>query len=107
MAQQRGGRAKDLRDLFPLRHERQVAPRLDGHYAGADGERVEFAADGTLRWNGEPGSWRVHGETLYVTTATRDCEGAIGFSDIYLICADGKALDGRTQLVLTLVTAGA
>jgi hypothetical protein len=70
-------------------------------YDGPDGQSIEFAVDGTLQWNGEPGTWSVHGDTLHISVAARDCEGAIGFSEIYLICAGREALADRTQLVLT------
>jgi hypothetical protein len=96
--------AGDVRYRFPLPHERPAQPRFDGRYHGPDGQHIAFDRDGTLRWNGEPGTWSVHGATVYVRTETRDCEGAIGLTEIYLICAAGSTLAGRTQLVLTLVS---
>lgn len=89
-----------VKHLFPLPHERPDVPRFDGGYGGPGGPRVEFARDGTLRWDGVPGRWHVHGKTLHVSGAEYTCEGAIGITDVFLICASAT---GQTELVLPFV----
>jgi hypothetical protein len=90
---------RDLRHRFPLPSERQAEPRFDGDYGDDATGRVRFAADGSLRWNGEPGTWRVHAHVLDVSAPGVDCEGAIGSDAVYLLCTDAE-LGERTQMVL-------
>jgi len=91
---------RDLRHTFPLPSERRSEPRFDGLYRDDEAGELRFASDGTLRWNGHPGEWHVHGTALHLR-AERECDGAIGGAAIYLLCADGKGREARTQFALT------
>ncbi len=91
---------RDLRQTFPLPSERRSEPRFDGLYRDDEAGELRFASDGTLRWNGHPGEWHVHGTALHLR-AERECDGAIGGAAIYLLCADGKGREARTQFALT------
>jgi len=91
---------RDLRHTFPLPSERRSEPRFDGLYRDDEAGELRFASDGTLRWNGHPGEWHVHGTALHLR-AERECDGAIGGAAISLLCADGKGREARTQFALT------
>lgn len=54
-----------------------------------------------MRWNGQPGRWNVHATALHVRAGKRDCEGALDTRAVYLLCANGKGADARTQCVLS------
>ncbi len=92
---------RDLRERFPLPSERKAEPRFDGHYGDAVSGDMRFERDGTLRWQGDAGEWRVHGDTLRLSAAGRDCEGAIASDAIYRLCSEGDGREERTQLVLS------
>jgi len=91
---------RDLRHTFPLPSERRSEPRFDGLYRDDEAGELRFASDGTLRWNGHPGEWHVHGTALHLR-AERECDGALGGAAIHLLCADGKGREARTQFSLT------
>jgi hypothetical protein len=91
---------RDLRDTFPVPSERKSQPRYDGLYRDPGAGAIRFAPDGSLRWDGQSGGWNIHGHTLRVQAAHRDCEGAIDNTAIYLLCTEGEGREARTQLVL-------
>jgi len=79
---------KEIRNRFPLPRERQSSPRCDGFYEARDqGIKVEFAADGSLRFAAEDGRWHVEEGVVAVTTPGWDCEGPIGVEELYLVCS--------------------
>lgn len=93
--------AKDLRQVFPLPRERHAAPRSDGEYRAADGaEVIRFRPDGELVWDGENGSWRMHGSVLHVAAAGRQGEGAIDAEAVYLLTGSGSGRQGRDESLL-------
>ena len=101
MARGRGWREnRDLRHTFPLPSERRSEPRFDGLYRDDEAGELRFASDGTLRWNGHPGEWHVHGTALHLR-AERECDGVLGGAAIHLLCAGGKGREARTQFSLT------
>jgi hypothetical protein len=101
MARGRGRwEGRDLRHKFPLPGEREAQPRFAGAYGDAEAGEIRFAPDGSLTWDGEAGSWTIHGGVLRVRCGVRDCEGAISSDAIYLLCLTGPGAAGRTQLRL-------
>ena len=91
---------RDLRRTFPLPSERKSVPRFDGAYRSEEGDELRFAFDGDLTWDGIQGQWHVHGDVLHVRTASRECEGAIDATAVYLLCVTGEGRDAREQLVM-------
>ena len=91
---------RDLRHTFPLVSERRAQPRFDGEYGDDATGRICFDPDGSLRWNEEPGTWRVHAQVLHVSSPGLDCEGAIGGEAVFLLCGGAERDDRGRQMVL-------
>ncbi len=93
-----------MRNTFPLPSERKSEPRFDGSYRDPEAGEIRFAHDGSLSWGGDSGEWRVHGDTLRLQVARRDCEGAIDDSAVYLLCTEREGRAGRSQFVLAFTS---
>ncbi len=79
---------KEIRHRSPLPFERQEHPRYDRTYeASAQRIQAEFVADGTVTFDGQPGTWQAERGIVRLTTPRWYCEGPIGVEQLYLVCS--------------------
>jgi len=94
---------KEILRRSPLPDERQSQPRCDRPYETSEnGVRAEFAAEGTVTFDGQTGTWNAEKGIVRLTTPQWYCEGPIGVEELYLTCSrQGSRHRAELRLIIS------